>query len=484
MKRYKRLGVLCGALLVLCGATVAMLSYQQHQEAIENSGEAILQIPEDSVTALSWKNETTELSFHKEEQWMYDQDEKFPVDADKINSFLSEFSDFAASFVIKDVEDYSQYGLDEPICTIGLTADGADYAIALGDFSKMDDQRYASIGDGNVYLMQKDPLDNFSAELKDMICHNKIPSFTDTQGIAVTGTTNYTIRYEEDSKDSYCADDVYFAKIGDESLPLDTKRVKAYLKDMTNLDMTDYVTYCATDSEIKKYGLDAPDFTVSVDYTYKDDQKQEIADTFVMSVACDKSDDELTALLAKEKDASDADKDNDQEKDDVKAVGEEIVAYARVGESKIICQLTLDQYEKVVAMTYDDLRHLEVITADFAEVNQIDVSLDGKEYTITATGDEKDREYYLHDEKIDGKDWESAVVALKAEDFTDEKATGKEEISFTLHLDQKANAEIAVSFYQYDGEDCLTTIDGESVGLVPRALVVDAIESINAIVLN
>ena len=80
----------------------------------------------------------------------------------------------------------------------------------LGDFSKMDSERYVSIGDGNVYLVKKDPLDYFDATLSDMIKQDEIPQFDKVTGIQFTGAENYQIGYQEDSDLSYCKDDVYF----------------------------------------------------------------------------------------------------------------------------------------------------------------------------------------------------------------------------------------------------------------------------------
>lgn len=47
----------------------------------------------------------------------------------------------------------------------------------MGDYSSMDSERYVSIGDGNVYLVQNDPLDQFDAVLSDMIDHDDVPRF-------------------------------------------------------------------------------------------------------------------------------------------------------------------------------------------------------------------------------------------------------------------------------------------------------------------
>ncbi|MCI6605133.1 MAG: DUF4340 domain-containing protein [Clostridiales bacterium] len=110
---------------------------------------------------------------------------------------------------LDDVEDYDQYGLTEPVCTIRITADVETCTVELSDFSKMDEQRYVSSGDGKAYLISHDPLDEFDAVLRDMILDDAIPAFDTAKQIAFSGAENYTITYDENGT-SICADDVYF----------------------------------------------------------------------------------------------------------------------------------------------------------------------------------------------------------------------------------------------------------------------------------
>ena len=85
------------------------------------------------------------------------------------------------------MEDYSQYGLDDPVCTIRLTAGEESWEILLGDYSTMDSQRYVSIGDGNVYLAVNDPLDEFDAALSDLILNDQVPDLDGATRIAFAG---------------------------------------------------------------------------------------------------------------------------------------------------------------------------------------------------------------------------------------------------------------------------------------------------------
>lgn len=158
MKRSERLMFLAGVLCAACAVTFGVVRTKEQKEKIKNSDAVILTIPADTVTALSWETGTENLSFHKEEMWTYDEDAAFPVDEEKIGELLEIFEEFGVSFVIEDVEDYGQYGLDDPEGTIRLEAGEESYEILLGDFSAMDSERYVSIGDGNAYLVKEDPM--------------------------------------------------------------------------------------------------------------------------------------------------------------------------------------------------------------------------------------------------------------------------------------------------------------------------------------
>ena len=385
------------------------------------------------------------------------------------------FEEFGAAFIIEEVEDYGQYGLDDPVCTINLTTEDKTYKIQLGDFSTMDSQRYVSIGDGNVYLVKKDPLDYYDVELKDLIDHDETPTFDTVTEINFTGKENYKITYEEDSPNTYNENDIYFTERDGKVLPLDTSRVKSYLRNITYLGLNDYVTYNVSDEELKTYGLDSPELTVTVYYTTKNEDEEETEETFVLNVSRDPEE-----IKAAEK-AAEENKDNEGNEDKEE---EEITAYARVGQSQIVYKISSDDYKDLMAASYDDLRHREVLSANFDDVSQIDISLDGSEYTITSKKKDDERTYYYQDEEIKIDDIKSAFQNLKADSFTDEQPAKKLEISLTVHLDNENFPQVKIDLYRYDGTYCLAMVDNEPVSLVKRSNAVDLIEAFYAIVLN
>ena len=57
MKRYKKLLILLGVLLVVCGATVLVSRVEEKKENIRTAGETILAVDPETVDSLSWKFE-------------------------------------------------------------------------------------------------------------------------------------------------------------------------------------------------------------------------------------------------------------------------------------------------------------------------------------------------------------------------------------------------------------------------------------------
>ena len=469
MKRSKKLIALAAVLAVACIATFALTQYEEKQEEIKNSDAIILEIPTDTVEALSWELAEDGFAFHKEEGgWRYDDDEAFPVSEDKINDILANFESFGAAFIIENVEDYSQYGLDEPEGTICLTADGQSYDIKMGAFSKMDEQRYVDIGDGNVYLVSNDPMDFLESALSSMIEHDDTTGFENVVDITFSGSQNYTIVKTEDSPNTYNADDVYFAKMDGAELPLDTDEVTNYLNTIATLSLTDYVTYNVSEEELQSFGLDTPELTIVVNYTETGENDAEIAASCVVHLGRNVEE------LAEYEEAKEAGK-----------TLPNVTQYVRIGDSQIIYELKDSPYNTLSAASYDDLRHREVIWADFDTVTQIDVTLEGNDHVLTsALDDDDDRIWYYGEEEISLYDFENALEELSADSFTDDAPSGKEEISLTVYLDNENFPQVKIQLYRYDGSLCLAVVDGETVSLVDRADVMDLVEAVQSIVLN
>lgn len=344
----------------------------------------------------------------------------------------------------------------ERIGIIGICGWGGMAVNAAAQDTRIKATAAMTMYDTDMYLAVSDPLDAYDVELKDLIANDDVPYFDEVSQIRFAGSEDYSVIYDEDGK-SICADDIYFTADGK---PLDTSRVNSYISVLRYLELTDYVTYRVTDEELSAYGLDDPELSVSVDYT--DDGT---SDTFVLHISRDP---------AEKKSAADAE---DEEASD-------ITAYARVGDSKIIYQISGSSYRSLMAAGYNDLRHQEIFSGNFDDVTGIDVTLDGETYTLTAQKDGKERTWLCGEAEIKIGDLQDALEALTAEEFTSEEATGQQEISLTLHLDHEDEPELAIVLYRCDGSKCLAVVDGKSVAYVPRGEMVTLAEAVRVIALN
>lgn len=125
--------------------------------------------------------------------------------------------------------------------------------------------------------------------------------------------------------------------------------------------------------------------------------------------------------------------------------------------------------------------------ADFEDIREITVTMDGEEYVITTREPEEEdgeRGFYYGEEALPVTTLRLALEALSSDRFTQEEPTGKLELGLTVILERETSPEVQIQLYRYDGNDCLAVVDGEPLSLVERSLVVDLMEEFNAAVHN
>ena len=200
-------------------------------------------------------------------------------------------------------------------------------------------------------------------------------------------------------------------------------------------------TYTADASVLGDYGLDTPAVTFTVTTTADEEQS--------------------TATLAFGKKGDNC--------------------YMRMDDSPIIYKVDADTYNDTIAAAgYDTLRPDEVLALNWDDVQSSDFTIDDTTYTVDKKGDT----YQIGDDVVEFDDVSAAVDGLVVNEFNTESPSKKQEAAFTVHLDNDAFPTLTVTVYQYDGDNCLVQLDGTTLGLVSRSLVVDLTEAVNAITLG
>lgn len=476
MTRKKRLIVLGCVLLAAVAAAVGLSLYTERSEQIAESGEVVFELPVEEVTSMSWEytnddDELVSLAFTNDGGWTYDADGAFPVDGEAITGLLEYFEALQAAFVIDEVTDYGQYGLDDPLCTIDIAVGETEYEIAVGNYSELDYQRYISLGDGRVYLVNDDPMDYYKLTLDELMLDDTIPSFVDTERVEFSGAENYVIERDEDGG-SYRDDDVYYT----DGEVLDTDSVNSYVTYIASLALEEYYTYNASEEDLAATGLDEPELSVRIDYPESTDGDAEMLSfTIAFSRSAEDKltdwDEVIEAMEAGEEAAGETAEPTD----------EDAVAYLRVGESPIIYEISYDTFTALMECSYDDLRHEELFPAETEDITALTVTMDGESYELTSESGGDGTLWYYDGEEVDITDVEAAITNLSVSRFARDTASGQVEISLSATLE--GGAEVSLRLYRIDSESCLAYVDGESVGYVARSLAVELMEAVNAIVL-
>ncbi|WP_300282757.1 DUF4340 domain-containing protein [uncultured Subdoligranulum sp.] len=442
MNRQKKLAVLVGVLVALCAIIAIVSGVQKHMDTISTVDEEIFATAESALTEVSWTKDGTSLTFTQtDDTWSDASDAAFPVDQDKMTEFLEHFESVHASFIIEDVEDFGQYGLDTPSCTITFTSADGVTTLQMGDYSAMDEKRYLTLGDGTVYLIDDDLEQYIATDRDDLMRQDNIPDYDTLDGLTATGETAFTVEHHPDEALTYTDAYEYYLNENGSYKALSTTKVEDFVTTLKDLDRTDYATYTADASVLGDYGLDTPAVTFTVITTADEEQS--------------------TATLAFGKKGDNC--------------------YMRMDDSPIIYKVDADTYNDTIAAAgYDTLRPDEVLALNWDDVQSIDFTIDDTTYTVDKKGDT----YQIGDDVVEFDDVSAAVDGLVVNEFNAESPSKKQEAAFTVHLDNDAFPTLTVTVYQYDGDNCLVQLDGTTLGLVSRSLVVDLTEAVNAITLG
>lgn len=339
MKRGKKLILLLVILAVLIAVTFAVLKLTPEDTDAENedTGVSVFTLDPEAVTRLTWTYQEETITFVKSDDgWSCADDSAFPLEESYLTSMLTALSNVVANKTIEAPEDPAQYGLEEPACTVTVTA-GAETEILIGDETGIGGERYLSIGDGNVYLVDEAILDSFSYSLLDLAAKESIPSMTDVTSLEVVSNTNsFTLsRLESGGEETDDGEDSYaWFWNGDSELPLDADLTEALIKTITAMSWGQCVDYNAADA-LSVYGLDAPIVTVTVNYVE------------TTQVETNETDEDGNAVYeTRESDAS-----------FVLEIGENADScYARIAGSGMVYQIDPSIGDAMLTAAYDDLK--------------------------------------------------------------------------------------------------------------------------------
>ena len=325
MKRGKKLLVLTLVLCLLAAAAAA--ASRLNPEGEETAGEetVIFTVDTGTVTKLSWRCQDQTLTFTRNGNcWSYE-DPAFPVNQTNLDSLLVTLSELTASKTIADVEDLGEYGLDEAGWEIWVSDGAGEYHLTLGDETGVSAERYLSLGDGNVYLVDSAVTEKFSAGLYDLIQMEQIPDLSDMTRFTVrTAGGELDIAYEQSG------DAAFWYLAADESKQaLDEDKVAALTDLIGELSWNSCADYNAGAEALAPYGLAEPAVTVQVGYLADVEVVTDTLDTDGNPVVLTEQEDAVFTVQI--------------------GLGEDGGCYARLADSAMVYAIDTDVYDGLCA---------------------------------------------------------------------------------------------------------------------------------------
>ena len=259
-----------GVLVVLSGAYVGVKAYVAKQEAAdtesaEEENPEIISIASADVKSIKFVIDKKEVTFEKDgDSWVKSDETGFPVDQDKIDTLVSSLNSIKAERTLENVEDASEYELDQPDNTITVTTeDGETTVIQLGMENDSTSQEYIDLNkdSSTVYVVSNSTFSSFEGTLYDFAKSGVFPTVDSStvSKISVDGKdSSYVVEKDENN----------FWNITDdgETEKADSAKATSLASALSSMAYASYVNYNCAKDELSQYGLDKPYAEITVDY--------------------------------------------------------------------------------------------------------------------------------------------------------------------------------------------------------------------------
>ena len=440
------LGVLCAAYE---GVNFYVTSQEEKETEENDTSVDLVSLEADDITAVSFTADQNEVEFDKkDDSWTEKSDANFPVNQDTVDSAVKGVASLTADQEISDVEDMSQYDLDNPQNTITLTTADGDTSLQIG-MESSNNQYYVKKEDDdkNVYLVSSSSIEPFMGTLYDFAESGTFPSVTSAT------ITDVKVDKENSYELTQDADNLFWnVSDGKTTEKADTTKAGTVTSAIGSLAYDKFVDYNCTDDS--KYGFDDPYAVITVKYTEEeavesDEDSEESTDADTEESTTD----EAAADTSEDADASDEDSSEDEEETQTVEktltiyVGDETVddRYVKVDDSKEVYTITKDSLTDILDSTVSDFYNLTVSYVSSNDLDSLEVQSADGDHTInivteTVKAEDEDTTDDTDSDTTDESSTETSDESSTDTDSSDESSSDDEE-------------ETTTTTYKLDGED-------------------------------
>lgn len=440
------LGVLCAAYE---GVNFYVTSQEEKETEENDTSVDLVSLEADDITAVSFTADQNKVEFDKkDDSWTEKSDANFPVNQDTVDSAVKGVASLTADQEISDVEDMSQYDLDNPQNTITLTTADGDTSLQIG-MESSNNQYYVKKEDDdkNVYLVSSSSIEPFMGTLYDFAESGTFPSVTSAT------ITDVKVDKENSYELTQDADNLFWnVSDGKTTEKADTTKAGTVTSAVGSLAYDKFVDYNCTDDS--KYGFDDPYAVITVKYTEEeavesDEDSEESTDADTEESTTD----EAAADTSEDADASDEDSSEDEqetqtvEKTLTIYVGDETGddRYVKVDDSKEVYTITKDSLTDILDSTMSDFYNLSVSYVSVNDLDSLEVQSADGDHTInvvteTVKAEDEDTTDDTDSDTTDESSTETSDESSTDTDSSDESSSDDEE-------------ETTTTTYKLDGED-------------------------------
>ena len=440
------LGVLCAAYE---GVNFYVTSQEEKETEENDTSVDLVSLEADDITAVSFTADQNEVEFDKkDDSWTEKSDANFPVNQDMVDSAVKGVASLTADQEISDVEDMSQYDLDNPQNTITLTTADGDTSLQIG-MESSNNQYYVKKEDDdkNVYLVSSSSIEPFMGTLYDFAESGTFPSVTSAT------ITDVKVDKENSYELTQDADNLFWnVSDGKTTEKADTTKAGTVTSAIGSLAYDKFVDYNCTDDS--KYGFDDPYAVITVKYTEEeavesDEDSEESTDADTEESTTD----EAAADTSEDADASDEDSSEDEqetqtvEKTLTIYVGDETGddRYVKVDDSKEVYTITKDSLTDILDSIMSDFYNLSVSYVSVNDLDSLEVQSAEGDHTInvvteTVKAEDEDTTDDTDSDTTDESSTETSDESSTDTDSSDESSSDDEE-------------ETTTTTYKLDGED-------------------------------
>ena len=430
------LGVLCAAYE---GVNFYVTSQEEKETEENDTSVDLVSLEADDITAVSFTADQNEVEFDKkDDSWTEKSDANFPVNQDTVDSAVKGVASLTADQEISDVEDMSQYDLDNPQNTITLTTADGDTSLQIG-MESSNNQYYVKKEDDdkNVYLVSSSSIEPFMGTLYDFAESGTFPSVTSATitDVKVDKENGYEITQDADNLFWNVSD-------GKTTEKADTTKAGTVTSAIGSLAYDKFVDYNCTDDS--KYGFDDPYAVITVKYTEDEQETQTVEKTLTIYVGDEAGDDRYVKV------------------DDSK----EVYTITKDSLTDILDSTMADFYNLTVSyVSSNDLDSLEVQSADGDHTINIvteTVKAEDEDTTDTDSSDESssddEEETTTTTYKLDGEDLDEStfttfynkLINMTAQERLTEEYTPEGDPTYTFIFKDTDGKETTVKYYEYD----------------------------------